>query len=214
MKRGLQRIIAAALLLAFAVAAYAQLDPERLLRMAETNDVAGIQAALALGADPDTADEHGNTLLAAAAAAGYVELAQFLISHRARINNRNAFGDTSLMAASYHGQLEMVRQLIASGAEVNTQGWTALHYCAWQGHVDVCTLLIDLRARLNARSPNGTTPLMMAVRQGKTGAVRLLLAHRASTDLKNDEGATALSWAIRDNRGDMIMLLKEAGATE
>ena len=214
MMRDMQRLFAAVLVLALTAPAYAQLDPERLMRMTEMNDVAGVRAALALGADPDTSDEHGNTLLAAAAAAGYVDMAHFLISQRARINNRNAFGDTPLMAASYHGQLEMVRQLIASGAEVNTQGWTALHYCAWQGHVEVCSLLIDLRARLNSRSPNGTTPLMMAVREGKTNAVRLLLAHRASTDLKNDEGANALSWAIRDNRGDMIMLLKEAGATE
>ena len=115
---------------------------------------------------------------------------------------------------NYHGRIEIARLLIASGAEINTEGWTPLHYCAWQGHLEICTLLIDLRARINVESPNGSTPLMMAVRQGKANAVRLLLAHRASTDIKNQDGATALSWAIRENRIEILGLPKEAGAKE
>ena len=211
---GFLRLLVALVVFLSPMRAQAQLDPERLMRLTEINDIGAIRAALERGAEPDTADQNGNTLLAAAAAAGHLELAQLLITKRARVNNRNASGDTPLMAAVYHGQLEMARQLIASGAEVNMEGWTPLHYCAWQGHAEVCSMLIDLRARLNARAPNGSTPLMMAVRQGKTSTVKLLLAYRASTDLKNDDGATALSWAIRDNRADMIRLLREAGAKE
>ncbi len=198
----------------FASPVFAQLDPERMLRAAELNDVAFISEALKRGAGVDTSDEHGNTLLMAVAAQGHIELATFLISQRAKINNRNAFGDTPLMAAAHHGKLDMARLLIASGAEVNPEGWTPMHYCAWQNHVDICSLLIDVRARLNVRSPNGTTPLMMAVRQGSTEAVRMLLAHRASTNLENQDGETALSWAIRDRRNEIIRLLKEAGAVE
>ena len=217
MRLGMRHMIGSLALvsaLAITLPAHAQLDTETLMRAVELNNIERIRNALARGADPDTSDEHGNTLLAVAAAEGHVELAKFLIAQRARVNNRNAYGDTPLMVAAYHGQLEMARQLIAAGAEVNTEGWTPLHYCAWRGHADVCTLLIDLRARLNVRSPNGSTPLMMAVREGRANTVKLLLAHRASTELKNDDDATALSWAIRDNRRDMIELLKQAGATQ
>ena len=200
---------------AFAVTpALAQLDPERMLKAVEIGDIPFVREMLDRGADPDTADPNGNTLLAAASADGNLEMARFLIARKARINNRNAFGDSPLMVAAYHGRIEMVRFLIANGADVNPPGWTPLHYCAWQGHTDICTVLIDLRAWINVQAPNGATPLMMAVLQGKTNSVRLLLAHRASTDFKSPSGDTALSWAIRDNRREIVALLKQAGAKE
>ena len=83
--------------MAIATSAFAQLDPERLLRAVEIGDIPFISNALDRGADPDTADQNGNTLLAAAAAEGNRFLRWFEARFRA--------------VASWHGRA--VRWLLA-----------------------------------------------------------------------------------------------------
>ena len=148
--------------------AIAQVDTELLLRAAEVNNIERIEAALKRGADPNTSDEHGNTLLAVAAAEGYLDLAKLLIANRARVNNRNAYGDTPLMVAAYHGKPDMVQLLIASGAEVNTEGWTPLHYAAVRGDNALIQYLVSKGADVKASSVLGQSPVDLA-RGGRAG---------------------------------------------
>ena len=196
----------------FAPTAFAQTILERVLIAAEDNDVAFVRSAIARGMPVDTVDKAGNSLLMIAARFGRLEMAKQLIDLKANVQHRNGFGDTPLMTAALGGNLEIARMLIDRGVSVNQPGWTALHYCAAAGKADMCQLLLDKDAEIDARSPNGTTPLMMAVREGHFDVVKLLVWEVADVNAENAEGATALKWAIRADREDMIGLLKRAGA--
>ena len=118
------------------------------------------------------------------------------------------------MLAALHGHLETVRLLAAHGGELNPSGWTPLHYCAWEGHTDVCALLVELGARVNARAANGATPLMMASQQGRPDTVRWLLDHGADPGLRSDVNATALDWAVKYDKPDVARVLRSAGVSQ
>ncbi len=118
------------------------------------------------------------------------------------------------MLASLKGRIEVVQLLQAGGAGINHPGWTPLHYCASEGHVEICRFLIEHGATVDAPSPNGTSPLMMATRQGHIEVVKLLLALSANTSLRNDSDGTALSWALKAGHITIADLLRRAGAKE
>jgi ankyrin repeat protein len=117
------------------------------------------------------------------------------------------------MLAAMRGQLAVVELLYNKGAEINHSGWTPLHYCAWEGKVDVCRFLIAKKADVNARAPNESTPLMVASRQGGQEIVRLLLANGANPNLESDRGVTAMQFALKAGNTDIADFLKKAGAT-
>lgn len=96
----------------------------------------------------------------------------------------------ALHNASRAGRVELVVALLELGippdASWGTTGWTALMVAAFDGQPDTARLLIDAGADVNHRSQDGRTPLSMA-RQRKSAPRR---------------------------RGEVIALLKEAGARE
>jgi hypothetical protein len=55
------------------------------------------------------------------------------------------------------------------------KGWTALHWCAADGHADVAELLLERGADLEAAGANGWTPLHLAANNGRLDMARLLL---------------------------------------
>jgi ankyrin repeat protein len=118
------------------------------------------------------------------------------------------------MLAAFRGNLEAVRVLQGRGGEINNPGWTALHYAAFQGQTAVAKYLLDNRAEVNARAPNGITPLMAAVRNGHLDTAKLLLSQGADPSAKNDAGGTALQWALKGGNTDLAQVLKQAGAKE
>ena len=59
------------------------------------------------------------------------------------------------------------------------QGWSALHYAATNGHVQMMRLLLDNNAYLDAEAPNGNTPLMMAAQAGHSPKISTVCATSA-----------------------------------
>jgi hypothetical protein len=80
-------------------------------------------------------------------------------------------------------------------------GWTALHYAVGPSVYDkpnqneVCRLLLDAGADVNALNRDFSTPLMYASLDGSADIVEFLLKRGANPDLKNDWGETALDSA-------------------
>jgi uncharacterized protein len=131
-------------------------------------------------------------------------LSVLLNQTRLNIDIFNGVNETPLMIAALKGRIGMVAQLLAAGAYPNKEGWTALHYAATDGHVQVIKLLLDAHAYIDAESPNKTTPLMMAVRSKSISAVKLLLDEGADVTLKNTEGWTAQAFAEQINAIDIV----------
>jgi len=203
--------LAAALAL-WAAPSSATLDD--LLTAVKFDNVDGVRRMLDGGYAVDTADSSGGSLLMLAAVERSPRVASLLIQRGAKVNYRNGARETAVMLAALHGDLEIVKLLTAAGAELDQTGWTALHYAAYGGYIDICRFLLEHKADIDARSPNGTTPLMMAARQGNYDTVKLLLWEVAEPSVRNEAGATALSMAVRNKHDAVAALLRQAGARE
>jgi len=187
---------------------------DSLLTAVRTNNLAGARDLLRRGMEVNTTDPNGTSLLMIAAWEGHVQMVDFLLAQGARVQRRNNVRETALMYAALKGHLEIVKKLHARGGEINHEGWSALHYCAAEGRLEVCQYLLDQKADIDAASPNGTTPLMMAARQGHFDVVKLLLWEHADPQRKSESGQTALGMALRGGFEQAAQLIRDAGARE
>ncbi|MDQ3331754.1 MAG: ankyrin repeat domain-containing protein [Planctomycetota bacterium] len=68
-------------------------------------------------------------------------------------------------------------RLLKEGHDVRqsgTEGWTLLHYAAFQGTPTAVTLLIEHGADVNARAKDGPTPLQVAENKNREDIVKIL----------------------------------------
>ena len=174
----------------------------------ENDDAGKISALLQRGFDPNTVNPQGRYGLILALQASSLKVVDVLVQHKdLRVEVRSSHDETPLMLAALHGLTKICEKLIARGAEVNKPGWTALHYAATGGHLDIIQLLLRKHAYIDAASPNHSTPLMMAALYGSPEAVKMLLYAGADRTLKNDLGLTALEFAYKGQHAESQKLI-------
>ncbi len=133
----------------------------------------------------DAYSAEGFTPLALAAHFGHVETVWLLISHGANVNAvaRHPLQVTPLHAALFGRQSDTARLLIRHGAGVNARrggkgwpraGWTALHYAAAFGLIELIEPLLAHGADLNAPDDAGGTPLRAARENRQDSAAEIL----------------------------------------
>ncbi len=163
--------------------------------------------------DPNATDAKGDTVLIAAIRNDAQRVTDYLIGNpKVDIERTDAPQETALMIAAFRKQKESVEKLIARGAEVNRTGWTALHYAASVGSIDIVKILLERSAYIDAESPNKTTPLMMAARGVHADVCRLLIDEGADPTLVNERDLTAADFATRVGDSDNARWLSEQEA--
>ena len=190
MKMKIGGLFAAALLVALAPGAEAQLDLNPLSgyyknipRAAKANDVGKIRQLLADGASPNQTDEDGTTTgMHVASASGNLQIMAILYKAGADINARDSVGDSPLDLAAEHDQLEAAK------------------------------LLIEMKARVNAQDKNGMSALMFAAKAGNVEMVRTLIEHGANANMSDYTGRDAVGWAQESHRQMVVQALKNAQA--
>lgn len=187
------------------------LSAEHIIRAAQFDDVRTIKQYADQGGDINLAEaERGETLLMISVRENSQRVFEYLLRHaKIQLDQRAKNGDTAIMLAAYLEQKELVQNLIAASAQVNQQGWTALHYAAVVGRLDIIQLLINQHAYINAETPNKTTTLMLAARRGEMNVVKYLIAEGADISLKNMLGWTAFDFAVESERRDIANFLQE-----
>jgi ankyrin repeat protein len=78
--------------------------------------------------------------------------------------------------------------------------------------MDLIKQLLAGGANPNIQDEVGQTALMKAVLQGNTEMTTLLLSKKNDLNLKDKKGQTALALAIENNQGEIVNILKKAGA--
>lgn len=113
--------------------------------------------------------------------------------------------------AAQYGDLERVKKLISQGCYVDIKdksGYTALHYAARAGHLDVCKYLLTKGADINAVTKCGeATSLHRAASVGKYEIVKFLIENRADVSRKDTDGKTVLHRAAESQNDKVIRLL-------
>ena len=111
--------------------------------------------------------------------------------------------------------LNLVRDLIALGANVdwqNNNGWTALHWCAYNNHSRILGLLIDAGVDVNIQDNDGWTALHWCAQFNFPEIARMLLDAGADLNIQDNDGWTALHYCARANRPEIAKMLIDAGA--
>lgn len=203
------------LAIAFSVmASVARADANADLLLAAVNDNPGaIERLLGQGADPKARDARGYTALHLALRDGSFRAAAKLMEQPGvDIDSTSTAGETPLMMAALKGHVAWMQRLIDRGARLNLDGWTPLHYAATGPSTEAVAMLVARGARLDARSPNGSTALMMASRYGPESSVSLLLDKGADLSLRNEQNLGAADFARLGGRESLTRRLSEAGA--
>jgi len=193
------------------------------------------------GADPNTLDAHGNTVLHVAAMPNAWSLCPPIepfiqstnladpifnsTSSRIDPNIRNKEGLTPLLVAtndSYPpGNPHLVKSLLRHGANPNAtdpKGNSALHYRAGKTRGADLILLLEYGANPNKQNDQGDTPLHLAVnRSGKfaysdTNA-RIILAKDGNPNIGDRHGRTSLHLAAMLGCTKLAEILLMAGAS-
>ncbi|WP_375316208.1 ankyrin repeat domain-containing protein [Wolbachia endosymbiont (group A) of Colletes cunicularius] len=154
-----------------------QLD-RKLLTIVESGGFNEAKGLIAQGANVDTKDKDGNTLLYSAAEIGDLNPVKLLLDNGANIEAKNGeYQATPLHGAVENYRIDVVKLLLNRGANVNAEdkdNWTPLHYAADTNSLDIVKVLVDAHASLDARGDYGKTPLDVARDKGHNNIVNCL----------------------------------------
>jgi hypothetical protein len=143
-----------------------------------SGDTATIQEWFSSGTrDLDASDEHGNTILYAAAHNGHCDTMRFLLDHGASVDATSHSGVTPLFSAAHRRKHDAAVLLLDRGAQIDlpdNDGWSPLIWTAEKGHCDMIRLLLSRGAALDARDNNGRNAEAIARDQRKEVAAALL----------------------------------------
>jgi uncharacterized protein len=121
----------------------------------------------------------------------------------------------ALVDAARHQDRVSVRKLIQEKTNVNAtaaDGYTALHWAAYNDDVETGALLIRGGANVMAANRYGVTPLSLACTNGSADMAGLLLKSKADPNSILGEGETALMTAARSGNVELVKLLISHGA--
>ena len=106
--------------------------------------------------------------------------------------------------------MDIVEFLLEAGAKKNVPdnlGFTALHWAAVRGHLEVCQLLLKV-ADVDALDVNHSAAVHWAARKGHLELVKLFFLHGGSKlASKDDSGLTPLEWAVKKGHGKIVQVL-------
>jgi len=138
-----------------------------------------VKLLLKAGADVTPKSKYDFNAFTTAVAAGNQEIAGLLLDAGAKVEV-GASGLTPLQFAASSGNIEMIRFLVKHGANVNhgvkAGGQTALLSAIYGARADSVQALIDLKADVNAKTTDGTTPLKAAQKGDQDDIIKLLKA--------------------------------------
>lgn len=140
---------------------------------------------LDLGADPNRQDRKGRSPAHCGCAKGQLETIKILNARGSNLWLRNAKGDLPLHEAASSGRTELLEWLLAQKPNhINSSsndGRTVLHIAASNDSIDMCRMLIEKGAEINAVYRNMKnvvkTPLDCAMQKGYRTTAKFIQSH-------------------------------------
>jgi ankyrin repeat protein len=118
---------------------------------------------------------------------------------------------TEILRAAGNGDLAKTRLLVNQNPNLvfskNSEGFTALHYAASYGYIEIADLLLAKNADVDAKTGKGETPLHYAASYGHKDIVELLLSNGVNVDVRDGIGRTPLYDAAASSRIEEVRIL-------
>lgn len=157
-----------------------------------------VKQLLEKGADTNSEDEVGDSVMVNAMYGRSVRVAELLIDAGADINATTTSGRTPFQIAINFGGMELVELLLNRGADFNKSSGrlgTPLHTAAAIGNLEIVRLLWEKGAKVNERGGNFETPLQVAVSGGSEEVIEFLISKGADLQLRGGKWGNALNAA-------------------
>ncbi|KAL8847980.1 MAG: hypothetical protein Q9221_006996 [Calogaya cf. arnoldii] len=170
------------------------------------------------GADPNIADEDGNTPLHHAAAVGPPSLVKMLIASGASANYRNNKGKLPANNAAHEGSsIDTLKLLMQASNPTQLDRDTMLFEASSYGFLEMLQYLIDVGANPNTEIEADSCALFKAMdRHWQVQEAMTILLQKARASFATKSGKTALHHLVTGYRSPpshkMIQLLVERGA--
>ncbi|KAL0267531.1 UNVERIFIED_CONTAM: hypothetical protein PYX00_009777 [Menopon gallinae] len=143
-----------------------------------------VNTLLANHARVDVFDLEGRSALHLAAERGYLQVCDALLTNKAFINSKSRVGRTALHLAAMNGFTHLVSFLIkdhnATIDVLTLRKQTPLHLAAAAGQLEVCRLLLELGASIDATDDLGQKPIHVAAQNNYSVVVQLFLQQHPS----------------------------------
>ena len=177
----------------------------------DREDIKSMQQCIDQGADTQTCNERGDTLLHVAVEYNKIKAAPLLLKY-IDINTTNAFGATPLHRAVFNCNFNMVEFLVNNGAniEAKTRAQETPLYVAlnWNGsYIRIPKFLAEHGANIHAKNIKGRTPLHIVVSGGWLHQAHVLLSSQSFIDLKDPNIQLLLDKSLLDDRLDIINII-------
>lgn len=181
------------------------------------NDIAAVQSALNTGADINTKDKKGRSLLLIATIEKLPEMAELLVSYKADVNLQDDQLDSPFLYAGASGQTELVTLYLKNGARFdlfNRYNGTALIPACERGHVETVKVLVKTKSfPINHVNRLGWTALMEAVILGNGSKkyqeiIQILKDNGADLRIPDHSGKTPLQHAESMGFKEIVQILK------
>ena len=123
-----------------------------------------------------------------------------------------------ILNAAKEGDVALQKILKNSANNIDVKdsdGWTALHYAAYDGHLQAAQLLISSNANVHEKTNSEKTPVHLAAKYGNNSVLKLLLDNSSSNSVSavDDDKNTPLHLACAgDGDIDTVrILLQKSG---
>ncbi len=193
------------------------MQEQHIIGLVKKNDIIAVKAALDNGADVNTQDQKGRSLLLIATIERQMEMAKLLVSYKADVNLQDNQLDSPFLYAGASGQTELVRLFLDNGARFdlyNRYNGTALIPACERGHVETVKVLTKAKGfPVNHVNRLGWTALMEAVILGNgtkkyQEIVQILKDSGADLTIPDHSGKTPLQHAESLGFKEIAQILK------
>lgn len=127
----------------------------------------------------DVFDNEGRSALHLAAEYGFLQVCDALLTNKAFINSKSRVGRTALHLAAMNGHTHLVKFLVRDHSAVidilTLRKQTPLHLAAGNGQLEVCKLLLELGASIDATDDLGQKPIHVAAQNNFSDVAKLFL---------------------------------------
>ncbi len=192
------------------------INGENVIELVKNNNAEGLRTALENGANVNTKDSRGRSLLLLAAVGKKIKIVKILVEYKADVNLQDQQLDSPFLFAGANGQTELVKLFLENGARFdvfNRYNGTALIPACERGHVETVKVLANTEGfPINHVNRLGWTALMEAVILGdgslKYQQIVQILKDKGAKDIADNDGVTALEHAKSLGYKEIVKILE------
>ncbi|WP_152616864.1 ankyrin repeat domain-containing protein [Flavihumibacter solisilvae] len=175
-----------------------------IIQAVEKGKTEQVEKELQKGADVNTADKNGRSLLLIATRNNDLNMAELLVKHGANVNQQDNIKDSPFLFAGASGYLQLVKLFLGNGARFdvfNRYNGSALIPACERGHVETVRLLANTKGfPIDHINRLGWTGLLEAVILGDGSEpyiqiVQILVDAGTNVKIADKDGVTPLQHA-------------------